>query len=361
MTEKRKSMLERLSAMEQRFEELSRLIEDPDVISKDRRYPTYVRERGALVKTVEKYRELLACRQAIAEAEEILAGSDKELQAMATEEIEEQQAAEEAALAELRGLFVTADTDGARNVIVEIRAGTGGDEAALFAGDLFRMYARYAELKAWKVEVMDQSKTELKGFKEITFSVSGVDVYKHLRYESGGHRVQRVPKTEAQGRVHTSAATVAVFPEADEVEVEINQGDLRIDVFRASGPGGQHVNKTSSSVRITHIPTNTAVVCQDERSQHKNKAKAMRILRSRLYESQKAKEIADRDASRRSQVGTGDRSDKIRTYNFPQNRVTDHRYGISIYRLDTILLGQIDEFLTKVIEAERDRKLEELE
>jgi peptide chain release factor 1 len=261
---------------------------------------------------------------------------------------------------EIKGLFISEEPDAQKNVIMEIRAGTGGEEAGLFAGDLFRMYARYAEARGWKCEVMDSRPSDLGGFKEIIFSIEGPGVYQRLRYESGAHRVQRVPVTEASGRIHTSAATVAVLPEAEEVDIQIGPGDLRIETFRSSGPGGQHVNKTSSGVRIIHEPTGTVVECQDERSQHKNRARAMRILRSRLYEAQREKLQNERAQARRSQIGSGDRSEKIRTYNFSDNRVTDHRINLSVHDLKNILEGHLEKIVEPLMAFDREERLKEM-
>jgi len=279
---------------------------------------------------------------------------DPELRNLAKEELEQIRFQLGEKEKELKELLVPRDPRDDKNVIMEIRAGTGGEEAALFAADLFRMYTRYAEGKGWKVEVMDANETELGGFKEIIFSVSGPGAYGDLRYESGVHRVQRVPVTEAGGRIHTSAVTVAVLPEAEETEVEIRPEDLRIDVFRASGAGGQHVNKTESAVRITHLPTGMVVTCQDEKSQHKNKARALRVLRARLYEMEEQKRLQEESAIRRSMVGSGDRSERIRTYNFPQNRITDHRINLTLYKLDSVLEGELGEIIEALKLTERE-------
>ena len=283
--------------------------------------------------------------------------SDPEMRELAKAEAESLDAQAASIEEDLKTLLIPRDPLDEKGIIMEIRAGTGGDEAALFAADLYRMYVRYAEKKGWKIDVMDMSETGIGGFKEIVFSISGKDVYSHLRYESGVHRVQRVPATEASGRIHTSAVTVAVLPEMEETEIELKPEDLRIDVCRASGPGGQCVNTTDSAVRITHIPTGIVVQCQDEKSQIKNKAKAMRVLRSRIYEREEERRLAERAADRKSQVGSGDRSERIRTYNFPQNRLTDHRINLTLYKLDLAMLGEIDEVIEALRMSAKEEKL----
>ncbi len=305
------------------------------------------KELGSLGPMVEQYRAYKVLETGVEEARAILddPDADADLRELAEAELEENEGALQAAEADLMKLFVSEDADANRNVIVEIRAGTGGEEAALFAGDLFRMYLRYAEKQHWKVEMLGASESGLDGYREVTFGISGQSVFKKLRYESGGHRVQRVPVTETQGRIHTSAATVAVLPEVEDVDVELNPDDIRMDFFRSSGPGGQSVNKTSSAVRLTHEPTGTVVSCQDEKSQHKNRAKAMRILRSRVYEKVRAEQEQARVANRKSLIGSGDRSERVRTYNFPQNRVTDHRINLTLYNLDNIIMGDLDEIV----------------
>lgn len=309
------------------------------------------KELGGLNGLVSKYQAYQALEAIQKEAQAILgdAASDSDLRELADAELEEVTQKLAAAEDELAKMFVMEDRDANRNVIMEIRAGTGGEEAALFAADLFRMYVRYAEAQRWKVEVLDSSKSDLDGYREIILSISGQGVYRQLRYESGGHRVQRVPVTEASGRIHTSAATVAVLPEVEDVDVDISAEDIRMDFYRASGPGGQKVNKTSSAVRLTHVPTGTVVTCQDEKSQHKNRAKAMRILRSRVYEKRKAERDKERAQTRKHQIGSGDRNDRIRTYNFPQNRVTDHRIGLTLYDLENAMLGHIGQILEALI------------
>ena len=339
-------MLDKLEARARRYEELSALTADPAVIRDQKRYAELMRELGGLTELVEefgRYRQLLA---ELEQARE-LAREEGEMGALARQELEDLREREEAAEARLKGLLIPKDPLDLKNIIMEIRAGTGGEEAAQFAADLFRMYSRYAEGRGWAIEILSSHQTEIRGFKEIVFSVSGKSVYENLRYESGVHRVQRVPVTEASGRIHTSAVTVAVLPEVEPTEIDIKQEELRIDVFRSGGPGGQSVNTTDSAVRITHLPSGLVVICQDEKSQHKNKAKALRVLRARLFEQEEGKKQAERAQARRAQVGTGDRSERIRTYNFPQNRLTDHRINLTLYKLDQVMLGALEE----VIEA----------
>ncbi len=337
---------ERVREVIRRFGELEKRLADPSVLGDPDKLREVAREHAELAPAAEAAERLLRVRSRLAEAREVLRTSDDaELVELATAELEELES-EEASLSEtVRRLLLPKDPLADRDAVVEIRAGTGGDEAGLFAGDLFRMYNRYAESRGWRVEVLDVSEGEVGGYKEIVFVVRGKDAYGDLRNESGVHRVQRVPATESQGRIHTSAATVAVLPEAEEVDVEIRDEDLRIDVFRSSGPGGQSVNTTDSAVRITHIPTGVVVTCQDEKSQHKNKAKALKVLRSRLLDAKIAEQEAERARERKTQVGTGDRSAKIRTYNFPQGRVTDHRIGLTLYRLQEVLDGDLDELI----------------
>jgi peptide chain release factor 1 len=355
-------LLEKLEAVRERHTELEALLADPKIIATPALYSRHAKEHGSLGKIVEKYRELKALLVHKAEAESILAdkNQDRDLQELARSEKAALASKLQAFEQEIEGLFINEEPDAQKNVIMEIRAGTGGEEAALFAGDLFRMYAKYAESHGWKCEVMDSHPSDLGGFKQIIFSVEGAGAYQRLRYESGTHRVQRVPVTEASGRIHTSAATVAVLPEAEEVDIQISPADLRIDTFRSSGPGGQHVNKTSSGVRIIHEPTGMVVECQDERSQHKNRARAMRILRSRLYEAQVLKQRQERDQTRRTQIGSGDRSEKIRTYNFPDNRVTDHRINLTVHDLKNILLGVLDKIIEPLMEHDREERLKDL-
>jgi peptide chain release factor 1 len=339
-------MLDKLEARERRYEELTALTADPAVIRDQKRYAELMRELGGLTELVQEFGRY---RQLLAELEETreLAREEGELGALARDELKALKEREEAMKARLRNLLIPRDPLDLKNIIMEIRAGTGGEEAALFAADLFRMYSRYAEGRGWTIEILSSHQTEIRGFKEIVFSVSGKSVYENLRYESGVHRVQRVPVTEASGRIHTSTVTVAVLPEVEPTEIDIKQEDLRIDVFRSGGPGGQSVNTTDSAVRITHLSSGLVVICQDEKSQHKNKAKALRVLRARLFEQEEQKKQAERAQARRAQVGSGDRSERIRTYNFPQNRLTDHRINLTLYKLDQVMLGALDE----VIEA----------
>ena len=340
-------MFEQLAAVENRFEQISVELTRPEVISDNEQFTRLIKEHGELSPIVEKYREYVSAQKTCAEAEEILSapGTDKELRELASEELKEAKSAIATVSEELKLLLLPKDPNDDKNVIIEIRGGAGGEEAALFAGSLFRMYTMYAESRRYTVEVTNANETELGGYKEVSFMVEGAGAYSRFKYESGVHRVQRVPDTETQGRIHTSTVTVAVLPEADEVEFELNPADLKIDTFRSSGAGGQHINKTSSAIRVTHIPTGTVVECQDERSQFKNRDKALKVLRARLYDAEKAKADAAVASDRRSQVGTGDRSERIRTYNFPQGRVTDHRIGLTLYKLDSILNGNIDEII----------------
>ena len=349
---------QRLAALEARYTELGALLSEPDAYQDLDRVQQLSREQAKLREVVEAARRWREAQQAGHEAEEMAhAESDPEMVAMAEEEHHSQLAAAEADYEKLRALLLTADPNDDRDVVVEIRAGTGGDEAALFAADLFRMYARYAERERWRIEVLDQNETAGHGFKEIVFEVHGQGAYSRLKFESGVHRVQRVPETEAQGRIHTSAASVVVLPEADDVEVEINDNDLKIDVYRSTGPGGQSVNTTDSAVRITHLPTGTVVSCQNEKSQLQNKEQALRILRARLLAA--AQVIADAEASelRHAQVRTVDRSERIRTYNYPENRIADHRTGFKAYNLDQVLDGDLDPVIRSLIDADEAERL----
>ncbi len=342
-------MLKRLDEIEDKFLALEKELGDPECLKDQKHYQAIAKEHAELAPIVETYRELKKVQNEIEENKVLVHDADPEISALAKAEIQDLQKKEEELTAKLKILLIPKDPNDEKNVLLEIRAGTGGDEAALFAADLFRMYSRFAERNRWKIEVLSSHPTGIGGFKEIIALISGKGVYSRLKYESGTHRVQRVPETETQGRIHTSACTVAVLPEADEVDVEIDPSELRIDVYRASGAGGQHVNKTESAVRITHLPTGLVVQCQDERSQHKNKAKAMKVLYARLLELRQREQQAKISEQRRSQVGTGDRSQRIRTYNFPQGRVTDHRIGLTLYQLDQVLDGELDPVIEPLI------------
>ena len=336
-------MFQKLEQVEHRYQELEMLLADPKVLGNPKEMQKLGRERAELSHLVETYRAYKKVQEGIRESQELLQESDEEMKELAKAELQTLKERLANIEEELKILLLPKDPRDEKNVFLEIRAGTGGEEAALFAADLFRMYAKYAEKRRWRVDVVSQNPTGLGGFKEIIALVEGKGVYSQLKYESGVHRVQRVPVTEASGRIHTSAVTVAVLPEADEVEVEINPNDLRIDVFRSSGPGGQSVNTTDSAVRVTHLPTGMVVTCQDEKSQHKNKAKAIKVLRARLLDKLMEEQQSEISEERKSQVGSGDRSERLRTYNFPQNRVTDHRIGLTLYHLDRVLEGDLDE------------------
>jgi peptide chain release factor 1 len=348
-------VIDRLEAIAARFREVEEAVADPAIARDQGRFRELMRERSRLGVIDESFREYKTVLEAIEGSKAIVRDeSDVDMRELAREELRELEGKRETLEARLRELLVPRDPLADKSVIVEIRAGTGGEEAALFAADLYRMYSRYADGRGWKVEIMESSQTELGGFREIVFSVTGDSVYERLRWESGVHRVQRVPATEASGRIHTSAVTVAVLPEMEETEIDIRQEELRIDVMRSGGPGGQSVNTTDSAVRITHLPTGLVVHCQDEKSQIKNKAKAMRILRARLFELEDGKRQAERAAERKSMVGSGDRSERIRTYNFPQNRLTDHRIDLTLYKLELCMEGDIEELVEALIHHARE-------
>ena len=352
-------MFDKLQGIEDKLEKINSSLCDPEVVSNQEEYKKLMREAKTLTPIVEKFREYKKANSDLTEAKEMLADSslDKEFRDMASEEAAEAQKKTEELKEELKVLLLPKDPNDYKNVIVEIRGGAGGEEAALFAGSLFRMYSMYAERKGWKTEIMNENPTELGGYKEISFMIEGEGAYSRLKFESGVHRVQRVPETESQGRVHTSTVTVAVLPEAEEVEFTLDPADLQIDVFRSSGAGGQKVNKTSSAIRVTYLPTGMVVECLDERSQYKNKDEALKVLRSRLLEEKTAKQNAEIAGERRSQVGTGDRSERIRTYNFPQGRVSDHRIGLTLYKIEAIMNGDLDEIIDALVTADTAEKL----
>jgi len=355
-------MIEKLEEIKHRFEEVGQLIVQPDIASDMKKFGELNKEYKDLEKIVIKYKEYTDAKSNLGNAKEVLENEkDPEFREMAKAEIEELEPQLEKLEEELKLLLIPKDPNDSKNIILEIRAGTGGDEASIFAGDLFRLYKAYAESQKWAFSVLNFSEGTAGGYKEIVASVEGEDVYGKLKFESGVHRVQRVPATESQGRVHTSAATVAVLPEAEEVDVELNMGDIRKDTFRASGAGGQHINKTESAVRLTHAPSGLVVECQDGRSQHANYDKALKVLRSRLYEIELQKHNAEISSQRKSMVGSGDRSDKIRTYNYPQGRVTDHRIGLSVFNLPNVMNGDIDEFIEQLRIAENTEKMKEAE
>jgi len=355
-------LIEKLENIEQKYLELQKRLSDPEVINQPNLYAELAKEEGELAEVVNAFREYKKVLSDRKNTQELLQEEQEpELRELAEAELEELTEKQKELEDKLKILLVPKDPKDSRNAVVEIRAGTGGDEAGLFAGDLFRMYQYFAERNKWRVEVLSSNPQGIGGFREVIFLVSGKDVYGKMKFEAGVHRVQRVPLTEASGRIHTSAASVAVLPEAEEIDIEIDPNDLRIDVFRSSGPGGQSVNTTDSAVRVTHIPTGMVVTCQDEKSQHKNKAKALKVLRARLYEKALEEEQAKLMEQRRSMVSTGDRSAKIRTYNFPQNRVTDNRIGLTLYRLEEILKGDLDEIIENLKIADRAEKLKQME
>jgi peptide chain release factor 1 len=342
-------MLEKLADVEKRYMELEGMMSDPQLLGQQREFSKLAKERAELEQIVARYREWRKVEQEIEDNRQILEESDEGMRELAKEELASLRERKEALENEIKILILPKDPNDAKNVIVEIRAGTGGEEAALFAAELFRMYSRYAESRGWRVEMMSSNPTGLGGYKEIIISIEGHGAYSRLKFEGGVHRVQRVPVTEGSGRIHTSAVTVAVLPEADEVEIAIDPKEIRIDVFRSSGPGGQSVNTTDSAVRITHIPSGIVISCQDEKSQHKNRAKGMKILRARLLEKKQDEQRSEIAATRKSMVGSGDRSERIRTYNFPQGRLTDHRINLTIYQLERVMEGQIDEVIDALI------------
>ena len=355
-------MLEKLQALEERYIHLEGLISNPEAVNDMATWQKNTRTHAKLMEIITKYREYKACLKTIDDTLELLREKlDDEMHALAQAELDAVKADKERLEAELRILLLPKDPNDDKDVIMEIRGGAGGEEAALFAGDLFRMYSRYAESQGWRVEMLDSNPTDLGGFKEVVFSIDGAGAYSRLKFESGVHRVQRVPDTESSGRIHTSTVTVAVLPEAEDVDVQINQNDLRIDTYCASGAGGQHVNKTESAVRITHLPTGVVVQCQDEKSQLKNKEQAMRVLRAKLLELAEESQRAETAQNRKSQVGTGDRSERIRTYNFPQGRMTDHRIGLTLHKLDFIMNGDLTETIDALTAADQAERLKQAE
>ena len=355
-------MYDQLQSIEDRYEELGELLSDPAVISDTKRFMELSKEEANTRETVEVYRRYKQVVEGISDAEELLSENlDAEMAEMAKEELSDLKKEKEVLEDRIKILLLPKDPNDDKNIIMEIRGAAGGDEAALFAGDLFNMYQKYAEAQGWKVEVLEANVTGIGGYKEVIMMISGDNVFSKLKYESGAHRVQRVPSTESQGRIHTSTATVVVMPEAEEVEIELADKDIRVDIYHASGTGGQHVNKTDSAVRLTHLPTGIEVAMQDERSQLKNREKAMKVLRARVYDQIQQEAQSEYDANRKSAVGTGDRSERIRTYNFPQNRVTDHRIGLTIQKLDQILAGKLDEIIDALVLYDQTSKLEEMQ
>lgn len=351
-------MFDKLEVADNRYEEINLKLSDPQVIADQDEYRRLMKEFSELGEIVEKYREYKKVKSDITEAKELLDGTlDKDFRELVQLEFDEARVKLEQIEKDLKLLLLPRDPNDSRSVIVEIRGGAGGEEAALFAGALFRMYTRYGERHRWKSEILDVNETEIGGIKEVVFSIEAQGAYSRLKYESGVHRVQRVPSTESSGRIHTSTVTVAVLPEVDDVDVDINPNDLQIDTYRASGAGGQHINKTDSAIRITHMPSGIVVTCQDQRSQHKNKDKAMKVLRSKLYEKAQEQQDSEIAQARKSQVGTGDRSERIRTYNFPQGRVSDHRIGLTLYKIEEILDGDLEDIIDALITADQSEKL----
>jgi peptide chain release factor 1 len=352
-------MIEKLKGIEERYVKLEHLLSDPEVLKDQGKYQKYVKEHGELNRIVPVFRAYEHVRAQLEEARELLKDPDPDMRAMAREEIASLEKQAEALTSQLNVQLMPRDPRDDNNLILEIRAGTGGEEAGIFAGDLFRMYSRYAESRNWKIDIIEKNDSSAGGFKEIVCLVQGKGAFGAFKYESGTHRVQRVPETETQGRIHTSAVTVAVLPEAQDIDIEINPADIKVDVFRASGPGGQSVNTTDSAVRVTHVPTGVVATCQDEKSQHKNKAKALNVLKSRILDARMREEEAKRAADRKGQVGTGDRSGRIRTYNFPQGRMTDHRIGLTLYKLDSIMEGDIQAIIDELKTFHQAQALQE--
>ncbi len=355
-------LFDRLQMLADRYEELGELLSDPDVIADSKRFMELSKEMADLRETVEKYEKYKQVVQQIKDDEEMLsAGRDDEMAAMVKEELSDSKNEKQKLEQEIKILLLPKDPNDGKDLIMEIRGAAGGDEASLFAADLFSMYSKYAERQGWSIEVIDKNMTEVGGFKEIALTINGKNVWSKLKYESGAHRVQRVPVTESAGRVHTSTATVVVMPEEEDVEIDLDPKDIRVDVYRSSGAGGQHINKTSSAVRMTHLPTGIVVAMQDQRSQQQNREKAMKILKARVYDYYKSQEQSEYDENRKSAVGTGDRSERIRTYNYPQNRVTDHRIGLSLNKLDRIMNGELDDVIDALVLYDQTKALEELQ
>ncbi|MDN2452418.1 peptide chain release factor 1 [Lactobacillus sp. UCMA15818] len=355
-------LFDRLQSLEDRYEELGELLSDPDIISDTRKFTSLSREMADLRETVEKYAQYKEAVQTIKDDEEMLGEKlDDEMASMVKEELAAAKADKEALEAEIKVLLLPKDPNDEKNIIMEIRGAAGGDEASLFAADLFGMYSKFVEKEGWTIEVLDKNVTEVGGFKEIALLINGDSVYSKLKYENGAHRVQRVPVTESAGRVHTSTATVVVMPEEEDVEIDLDPKDIRVDVYRSSGAGGQHINKTSSAVRMTHLPTGIVVAMQDQRSQQQNREKAMKILKARVYDYYSSKEQSEYDQNRKSAVGTGDRSERIRTYNYPQNRVTDHRIGLTLNKLDRIMNGELEDVIDALILFDQTKALESLQ